>query len=176
MRDDPFGDAVRAGNDKIISWRSKSSAASGNKRQIPAVESLEKRHPLEEARPDDLFLDGFDLASGKMEERINGGFGEDLGQGLEDFFSRLAGRSASRGRGPTFTFSIVLIIQNFYGRKHISLKWEPLASYKKRIFLRPGVFNLEGNRLAFPSSRRPFCNSRIIRPPPPFWPLVNGGA
>ena len=49
--------------------------------------ALQERHPLEEARPDVAGFEGFDLAFGKMEKRVDRGFGKDLGQGFQDLLS-----------------------------------------------------------------------------------------
>jgi hypothetical protein len=87
MRNNPFRDAVRARNDKIISLEVEKLSGHGIKGQVPAVMLFKEWHPLKEARLDVPLLDGFGLAPRKVKERVNRGLGEDLSKDFQDLFS-----------------------------------------------------------------------------------------
>jgi hypothetical protein len=93
MRDDTLRHAMGGGDDEIIGLEVEHFYGQGKKREIGAVLFPEERHALEETRPDDAPLDVFALASLDVKEGIDRGFGEDLGQDLQDLFSpSLAGQ------------------------------------------------------------------------------------
>jgi hypothetical protein len=86
-RNGPFGDAVRAGDDKVVLLKVKQLDSQRKQWEVKPVSLVEERELLDKTGNDSLLFDIRNLASGKMKERIDGSIWIYLGKDLKDFFS-----------------------------------------------------------------------------------------
>jgi hypothetical protein len=89
-RDDPFGHAMGTRNNQVEFLEVEKLDRERKEREIVAIVLAEERFPLKKTRPDDPFLDVGNLASGKMEKRVNRRGRKDLRKDFEDFFPAAA--------------------------------------------------------------------------------------